>query len=62
MKSLFLKQSDYDFMVSRETLNRQVGLSMRARAIYFTKRYKQPISVTFLRNLYRGRGVTQQLP
>ena len=49
-------------MVSRLTLNQQVGMSMEAKALYFSKLYKRTISVTFLRSLYQGRGVTQQLP
>ena len=61
-KTLLFEQSEFDIMVSRETLNQQVGMSMNARAKEFTKRFKKPISETQLRELYRGRGVTYQLP
>ena len=62
IKNHFLTQAEMDYIVSRETQNLQVGMSMNARAIFFTKYFNRPINVKFLRELYRGRGITLQMP
>ena len=62
MKNLFLEQHEIDHMVSRVTLNHLVGMSMKARALQFTQHFKRPISASQLKSIYRGRGVTIQLP
>ena len=61
-KNVFLEQHEIDFMVSRTTLNHQVGMSLQARALQFSQRFKRPISRDLLRSFYAGRGVTFQLP
>ena len=62
IKNIFLSQAQMDFMVSRRTLTLQIGLSLKARALQFSLRWKKSISATQLRALYRGRGVTLQVP
>ena len=62
MKPTFLSQQEMDIMVSRNTLNLQVGMSLNARAQHFAKRFKKKISAYQLRKLYYGRGVTLQSP
>ena len=62
IKNLFFTEEELDYMVSRATLNAQVGMSMNARALQFSKRFRRTVSVYFLRSLYDGRGVTKQLP
>ena len=41
---MFLTQAQMDLMVCRETMNRQIGMSVNARALYFSKRFKKEIS------------------
>ena len=45
-KCMFLTQQQLDFMVSRSTLTRQIGLSLRARALQFSVRWTKKISAT----------------
>ena len=39
VKNLFLDQYQIDIMVSRYTLNHQVGMSLKARALAFSERW-----------------------
>ena len=44
VKNLFLDEYQMDIMVSRYTLNHQVGMSMKARALAFSQRWGKQIS------------------
>ena len=61
VKNHFFTPAEIDKMVSRATLNRQVGMSLKARAEEFSKRFKKPLKYWQLRDFYRGRGVTMQV-
>ena len=60
-KNLWFKQSEIDVMVSRATLNRQVNMSLAARAKEFSLRFKKPLKAWQLRDFYKGRGITKQV-
>ena len=58
VKNLFLKQSQIDYMVSKTTLTQQVGMSLKDRALVFSKLFKRDINVYQLKSFYKGRGIT----
>ena len=58
VKDLFLNQSQIDHMVSKTTLTRQTGMSMKQRALQFSTLFKTDISVYQLKGFYKGRGIT----
>ena len=57
-KNLFFTQEEIDFMVSKTTLNHQIGMSLPARALEFSKRFGKSINARELRSFYRGRSIT----
>ena len=61
IKNSFFTAAEIDKIVSRATLNRQLGMSMKARAAELSRRFKKPLKVWKLREFYRGRGVTLQV-
>ena len=60
-KNSFFTQAEIDQMVSRATLNKQLGLSMKARAQELSIRFRKPLKTWQLREFYRGRSVTLQV-
>ena len=62
VKNLFLSEAEIDYMVSRTTLNHQVGMGLKARALELSQRFGKPINAYQLRTFYKGRGISLQAP
>ena len=62
LKNLFFTQVEIDHMVSRATLNSQIGKTLKDRAREFSQHFGKQINAAELRSFYRGRGITMQKP
>ena len=58
LQNCFFTQAEIDHLVSRNTLAQQVGWSLPARALHFSKNLGKSISAYQLRGFYYGRGIT----
>ena len=54
-------QEELDDMVDRHTLQEQIGKSINTRADLFTQKLNKVVTPKFLRQIYKGRGVSRQM-